>query len=171
MKHIINNLFVFGVLFIGLLGTSGCNSAKENKAPKYSFPRLMDYNLELIVPMTKRVLKTGEEITFILINNSEDQVQLLDWHVNEPDNLKIYYRPYREGIEEFDSADKEWHYQKPDIQKPVRYNPLILSSLNRVFISVHLKLIDKPGKYLIVGKLSSGMVEVQSPVMAIEVVK
>ncbi len=171
MKLIINNLLAGCALGAALLFMSGCNSAKETKPAMRYFPRLMEYNLELTVPITRRVLKADEEITFILINNSDKQVQLLDWHVDETDNLRIFYQPYRDGIEKLDLSDKTWRVIEPEIQSPARYNPLTLSPLNRVFIYTTLKFANKPGKYLMVGKLTSGMVEVQTPVMEIEIIK
>lgn len=152
-------------LFSSLLSAEN-DKAKKNKTappPSVHFPVLKDYKISLEVISSRREFYLEEEIflTFRLQNISDKPLLIYEWMMNEPDNVKIYYRPYDENIKTF--VESEWECLNPEIKQPVRRAVLDLNPQNSVFIdkeisfvkNLKLSALPKGGaKYYIIGTLN-----------------
>ncbi len=169
------------LLLLWTLVISGC--VTEEIKPKIktyppagsgNFPKLSNYRL-VLYPVGNRNFATGRtaELNLCLKNVGNKKVNIAEWHMNTPDNIKIYYHPYDKTIETFEPAN--WQCLTPKIKSNAYRFHLSLHPGNSVFLTKTLPLkemlkVNAPeGKYLVVSELNLKSVSLRSPMFEISI--
>lgn len=173
--------YVFLLFSASSLFSAENDKTKKNKAvspPSVQFPVLKDCKISFEVISSRREFYLEEDIflTFKLQNISDKPLLIYEWMMNEPDNVKIYYRPYDENIKEF--IESEWECLRPEIKQPVKRAALDLNPQNSVFIDKemsfvkNLKLSSLPkggAKYYLIGELNLKSISARSHPVVIRI--
>jgi hypothetical protein len=153
------------------------DKSKTRTPRRESYQKLKDYKFDLNLVHPGRSFAPTDEITlnFRLKNLGDKPVRIDEWFMSEPDNLRIYYRPWQKNIFEFDKNDKNWKCIEPVHAINANRFELIVSPGNVVFIEKKLNLsksvavVELTGKrYLIVAELALTSVDVRSGVFEID---
>ncbi|OGV53184.1 MAG: hypothetical protein A2017_04700 [Lentisphaerae bacterium GWF2_44_16] len=169
------------VLSFSSLLSAENDKAKKNKAassPSIHFPALKDYRISFEVISSRREFYLEEDIflTFKLQNISDKPLLIYEWMMNEPDNVKIYYRLYDENIKEF--IESEWECLNPEIKQPVKRAVLDLNPQNSVFIDKEMSFVKKlklsalpkgGAKYYVIGVLNLKSISAKSHPVVIRI--
>ncbi len=184
MRNFSGKILLSATVAMTLIVLPGCKSTppKSNVIPTRSpvkafYPKLKDYSLELNAIVPGKALVPGEAsvINFKLRNAGFKPVQIDEWYQNDSDNLRIYYRPYTDGIN-FDKFDKkEWKCIEPELTPPTHHYVLVISPNNIVFFEKKIDFYKKISaadlsqnkKFLIIGELALNSVDVRSSPFAI----
>ncbi|MFA7230111.1 MAG: hypothetical protein WC071_02460 [Victivallaceae bacterium] len=172
------HLFVLA-LSVGL-AIAGCNSAKpEPKAwnpVKKSYPVLKDYQLKLY-PVGNKEFAAGQnaDLSLCLRNFGKKQIRIDEWHMNEQDNIRIYYHPWQDDLFTFEPS--KWTVVNPDFKQPINHFQLVLLPNNSVIITKPLPFVKtlKPSgdgserRLLMVAELTLKSVTVRSSIFSITV--
>ena len=145
-----------------ILLTTSCvtetpNYMERKKVHEYSgrkFPALKGYRVQLENVTRQRVFKPGNEtiFTYRFTNIGSKPIRIDEWFMNDPDNVKLYYRKWEKGLRKF--ILNEWACIEPDMKKPVRRFELVLNPGNSVLIRKHIRFIEKlpPGEKPLIDK-------------------
>lgn len=142
-----------------------------------SYPKLKDYKFDLNLVHPGRSFAPTDEITlnFRLKNLGDKPVRIDEWFMSEPDNLRIYYRPWQKNVFEFDKNDKNWKCLEPVHASNANRFELIVSPGNVVFIEKKMNLSKSvpvveltEKRYLIVAELALTSLDVKSGVIEID---
>lgn len=121
---------------------------KVHEESERKFPELKDYHVQLENVSRRRLFKPGEEaiLTYKFTNVGSKPLRIDEWFMNDPDNVKLYYRKWEEGLRKF--IIDEWTCIEPEMKKPVRHFELVLNPGNSVLIRKHVSFIEKlpPGE-------------------------
>ncbi|MCF6174949.1 MAG: hypothetical protein L3J71_04230 [Victivallaceae bacterium] len=176
-------LFILGVCSITVF-MSGCVRTTKNKEVKTRVPqrktyaKLRNYRLKLELLTARRRFYAGEDvkITYRLINLGKKSLRLNEWYMNEPDNLRLYYMPYKQQLTSFNP--KKWILVDPDYKQPPSRFELVMRPKNSVLIDKQLPFVkaageDNPtvkrGRYYLIAELTLNSVDVRSKPVIISI--
>ncbi|MDD3886099.1 MAG: hypothetical protein PHI35_04450 [Victivallaceae bacterium] len=174
MRSVLKTLLYFAV--IALIGAGCATSDKPKKAKTIPvFEPLAEYTLSLrLVGGTVQPAGGDGVITFSLKNTGAKTVTIEEWHLIEPENIRVYCQLWRPDMTEPD-ADS-WIELQQKIKEPVTHVKLELDPGNQVFVGRRLPFISKikvePGfelRYFVKAELNLKSVSLASPVAAVYV--
>ena len=96
--------------------------------------------------------------------------------MNEADNVRLYYMPYKAKLEKFNS--KDWILVDHDIKQPPNRFELVMLPKNSVLVDKNLPFVkaageDKPtvkrGRYYLIAELNLNSVDVRSKPIVISI--
>jgi hypothetical protein len=136
-----------------------------------SYPKLHNYKLRLELLTARRRFYAGEDvkITYRLKNIGKKSLRINEWYMNEADNVRLYYMPYKTKITRFNP--KEWILIEPEYKLPKNRFELVMYPKNMVLIDKALPFVkaageDNPtikrGKYYLVAELTLNSVHARS---------
>ncbi len=184
ISHISNALLlVLSVLFTITL-SSGCTRVRKNpeistRIPQRdSYEKLQNYQLQLDLLTPRRRFYAGEDVklTYKLTNVGEKSLCIAEWYMNESDNIRLYYMPYRKKLAKFNS--KDWILVDHDIKQPPHRFELVMLPKNSVLVDKTVPFIkaageDNPtvkrGKYYLIAELNLNSVDVRSKPIVISI--
>lgn len=146
---------------------------KAGVAEVPEYPKLSNYNLSLNLA-GKREIAAGSDglVSFVLENEGREKIRIIEWYINEPDNLKLYCQIWTPDMTEPD--ENAWTEISLDKKKPTARYPLELYPGNKVILSRNLDFIQSlvvsrgaERRYFIKAELDLTSVNVKSPVCAV----
>jgi len=176
-------LFISSLCCITMF-TSGCVRESTSKKiatrspQRKSYAKLHKYKLKLELLTSRRRFYAGEDvkITYRLKNLGSKSLRINEWYMNEPDNIRLYYMPYKRKMTRFNP--KEWILVEPEYKQPANRFELIMSPKNMVLIDKSLPFVkaageDNPtvkrGKYYLVAELTLNSISTRSKPIIISI--
>ena len=143
-----------------------------------SYAKLHKYKLKLELLTARRRFYAGEDvkITYRLKNLGRKSLRINEWYMNEPDNIRLYYMPYKAKLTSFNP--KEWILIEPDYKQPTTRFELVMSPKNMVLVDKSLPFVkaageDNPsvkrGSYYLVAELTLNSVNAKSKPVIISI--
>ena len=121
---------------------------KVHEESQREYPKIKDYRVKLQLVTTRRSFNPGHRtiLTYKFKNIGKKPLRIDEWFMNDPDNIKIYYHPWKKGLNRLKRA--ECKVMNPILKKPVRRFELVLNPGNSVLIRKELSFVKDmpPGK-------------------------
>jgi hypothetical protein len=175
----LKNVFIAALLVFAAFFMTSCVTEKvdmkrwkAHKPIKANYPEVKNYRLALF-PIGKTQFKAGEksQLSLCLKNINSRLVRIDEWFMNEPDNIKLYYRPFDNKITKF-SPDSGWTCIAPEYRKDANRFQLVLYPRNNVIVNKDLPFVKNstPGqwkRYMVVAELTLKSVSVRSKIFSV----
>ena len=162
--------FIVLAVMVSCASDSGKKRGGKNSGGAVSFPELKGYKVSLQIISSKREFYPGQDatVTFKLKNKGKN-LKIFEWLMSEPDNISVYYRPYKKGLKKF--VKKDWKRLSSGLKEPAKHLTLELNKNNSALIDKKLSFIKEikasslPGgglAYYVLGELNLKSIRARS---------